>query len=281
VIVFGDEWSLINPDGSKYTVNALESGSTTALNCAANPLWVQTLAAAYNLDFPQCPNALVNQSGQPPVSRMYAAHGAVIDDLQTQINAQISYDGFTTTDLVTVLVGANDVLAAFAQYPAVGEDQLDIGLDALGLTLASQVNNLAALGAKVIVSTVPDMGLTPFAGDRTPGASNGNPALLSRLTARLNNALLANLNDNGTEIGLIQLDEFLESTDAATQANRGTYANTTMVACTVALPKCTSNTLTPTSVGQTWLWADNLHVTPSGQANLASLALTRAQNNPF
>ena len=34
VIAFGDESSLINSNGSKYTVNALVSGSTTAFDCS-------------------------------------------------------------------------------------------------------------------------------------------------------------------------------------------------------------------------------------------------------
>jgi len=35
------------------------------------------------------------------------------------------------------------------------------------------------------------------------------------------------------------------------------------------------------AVGVTWLWADDRHLAPIGQAGLASLAATRAQNNPF
>ena len=41
-----------------------------------------------------------------------------------QVDAQIAESAFTTTDLVTVLVGQNDILAQYAQYPTVGVDQL-------------------------------------------------------------------------------------------------------------------------------------------------------------
>ena len=54
VISFGDETSVIRADGSKYTVNALASGSTTVIDCGANPIWVQSVAAAYGFVFPEC-----------------------------------------------------------------------------------------------------------------------------------------------------------------------------------------------------------------------------------
>jgi len=44
---------------------------------------------------------------------------------------------------------------------------------------------------------------------------------------------------------------------------------------------CTTNTLQPDAVNSTWLWADDRHLGPSGQTALGSLAITRAQNNPF
>ena len=276
IIVFGDELSLVRADGSKYTINALVSGSTTALDCASNPIWVQTLASVYGLTFPQCPGSAVD-----PVSQIYAAAGAGVNDLPGQISQQQLAGGFTASDMVTVLVGANDVVAEFGKYPDVGESQLDADLDALGTALALQINQLADTGAKILVSTIPDMGLTPFAGDRSVGSTDSNPALLSRLTARFNDALLAHLTNDGSKIGLIQLDEYLQATDHATLLGQGTYANTTLAACSVALPACNTNTLVPEAVNATWLWADNRHLTPAGQGNLASLAVTRAQNNPF
>jgi len=276
IIVFGDELSLVQADGSKYTINALVSGSTTALDCTSNPIWVQTLASVYGLVFPQCPGAVSN-----PVSQIYAANGASVNDLAGQISQQQLNGGFTASDMVTVLVGGNDVVAEFAKYPDVCETQLDADLDALGTALATQVNLLADTGAKILVSTIPDMGLTPFAGDRSAGSTDSNPALLSRLSARFNDALLAHLTNDGSKIGLIQLDEYLQSTDHATLLGQGTYANTTLPACSVALPACNTNTLVPDAINAAWLWADNRHLTPSGQANLATLAVTRAQNNPF
>ena len=277
VIAFGDESSVINANGSKYTINALASSSSTAFDCTTSPLWIQSLAAIYGLTFPQCPSLVAD-----PTSRIYATPGARVVDLSTQIDQQILNGGFVSTDMVTVLIGANDVIDQFTQYPAISEDQLLANVDAAGVELANQVNRLAGLGAKVLISTIPDMGLTPYAGDRTAGSTNGNPAILSALSARFNDAMLANITNDGHKIGLMQLDQYLIAIDKATQAGiTTTYANTTLAACTVALPNCNTNTLTADAVGAVWLWADDRHLSPNGQLGLASLAITRAQNNPF
>ena len=279
VIAFGDEFSVINANGSKYTVNALLSGSSTAFDCAANPIWIQTLAAAYGLVFPQCAGTTPD-----PASRIYAANGAMVADLSAQIDQQLNLGGgFVATDLVTVFAGANDIVAQFQQYPAVGEDQLTANLTVAAAALADQVNRLAGFGAKVLIVTVPDMGLTPFAGDRSVGSTDGNPPLLTRLSTKFNDALLSNLLNDGHKIGLVQLDQYLKSVDTAaiSGASGAPFSNTTQAACTVALPNCSTNPLVSDAVGATWLWADNRHLGAGGQASLGSLAQSRAQNNPF
>jgi len=279
VIALGDEFSVINTNGSKYTVNALLSGSSTLFDCAASPIWIQTVAANYGLVFPQCPGTTPD-----PASRIYAANGAMVADISAQIDQQLNLGGgFAGGDLVTVLVGANDVVAQFQQYPAVGEDQLNANLTTTAAALADQVNRIAGFGAKVLIVTIPDMGLTPFAGDRSAGSTDGNPALLTRLSTKFNDALLANLLNDGHKIGLVQLDEYLKSVDTAAinGVSGAPFSNTTLVACTVALPNCSTNTLVSDAVGASWLWADNRHLAAGGQASLGSLALSRAQNNPF
>ena len=53
---FGDENSRIEANGDKYTINFKDT--TTGLrDCKQNQIWVQTLASAYGLVFPQCPVA--------------------------------------------------------------------------------------------------------------------------------------------------------------------------------------------------------------------------------
>ncbi len=278
VIAFGDESSLITSTQKKYSVNALATDSTTELNCAANPIWVQLVADYFNhMVFPQCPGAVVD-----PVSRIRATEGATVADLAGQIDRQINlYGGFTGSDLVTVLVGANDVVALFNQYPQVSQNDLVSAARGLGLQLAAQVNRLADLGPRVLISTIPNMGLTPYAGVRSAGTAGPNSALLTSLSTAFNNALLARITNDGRRIGLIQLDEYLLSLDNARAANTGNFSNTTSPSCTVALPDCTTLTQEPGALVSFWLWADNLHLGPNAQAGLASLAVSRIQTNPF
>jgi outer membrane lipase/esterase len=277
VLAFGDETSVITADPKKYTVNAVLADGSNTVDCTNNLIWIQQVAFIYNLTFPQCPGAVVDA-----VSRIYAQPGATVASLADQINDHnTNGGGFTGGDIVTVLVGANDVVNQFVQYPGVGENELLANLETSGTALANLVNGIAATGAKVLISTIPNMGLTPFAGDRTLGSTDSNPGLLTRLSTRFNDALLANLTNDGHQIGLIQLDEYVGLVDNARAAGGGTFANTTNASCAVALPNCTTNTLVPDAVNVPWLWADSLHLSANGQASLGALAIARAQNNPF
>jgi len=285
VIAFGDENSVIDKaTGGKYTVNAVEADLTT-INCIANPIWVQTLAARYGLVFDSC-----NPLAEPaPVSRIYATPGAKVADLAGQIALKIKDGGFTNLDMVTILVGGNDVKEQFERYER-GEIDLATAtaiLNQVGLDLAVQLNYVATLGPRVIISTVPSLGLTPYAGRLQAGVATTRSTILTNLTAALNNALIGTLNNNGHLIGLIQINGYLVSQDNALFYGGGSYVNTTLGAClvTAPLPTCTTQTLKSlngvSANGTTWLWADDLHLSAGGQSALGSLANTLAQNNPF
>ncbi|MEO6033473.1 MAG: SGNH/GDSL hydrolase family protein [Burkholderiaceae bacterium] len=279
VIAFGDESSLIDGSGAKYSVNAVVAGSTV-LDCAANPLWVQTVATGYGLVFPQCnPLAL-----PAPASRIHAASGAHVADLAAQIDQQVASGGFTSSDLVTILIGSNDVIDQFLQYPGLSEAQLTTRLEQAAADLATQINRVADLGAKVLISTVPDLGLTPFAGP--PGGANA--LLLSRLTDKFNIEMRTRIYNDGRRIGLVQIDSYLRL--VRNQSGAGVFVNMTDAVCatSAALPNCSTLTLRTTNDANNqvpnatwWLWADDRHLSAGGQARFGELALLRAQNNPF
>ena len=106
-------------------------GGPTAIDCRGNPIWIQTLAAAFgNFVFPTC-NPAGSAVFDPP-NRIRATVGARAADLAAQIDAQLAENGFRDDDLVTVLVGANDVLSQYTQYPAVSEVQLTANVEAAG-----------------------------------------------------------------------------------------------------------------------------------------------------
>lgn len=280
LIVLGDESSVINSDGSKHTVNGLVSGTTT-LDCSLNPIWVQGVGATYSFRFEQCPGTRTG----PATALIYAAAGARVADIAGQISAVGSFGG---KDLVTLLAGANNVLD---QYALLGtsvngvvqsETTLTAAVEGLGETLAAQVNRVADAGGKILISTLPDLGLTPFA-LREDAATPGRAALLSRLTKRFNAKLRINIINDGRRIGLLLTDELVQAV-ARNPAGSG-FVNVTQAACDAAqapnVTACTTAKLSAGADASTYLWANDRLLSPGGHRLLANLALSRAANNPF
>jgi outer membrane lipase/esterase len=291
IVSFGDETSVLVDSGDhnalKYAVNyaTAASGSTPAsTDCKLFPIWIQALANNYGLVFSECNYGTTpgTQSGY-----IYAAVGAHSADVESQIQSfLISGKSFSEKDLVTVLAGMHDVLDEYllVRDAAETEEQGSLGLDAKGTALAAQVNAIAQAGGKVLIVTIPDMGLTPYAVNE----GTTNAALLTRLTARFNAKLRIGLMNDGHKIGLVLLDEAVQA------ARKSTALNTTDVACdtAVALPDCSTLTLStaitttqataPTSTTvSNWLWADDTRMGVYGQVTLGALAVSRATNNPF
>lgn len=292
ILSFGDQSSVITTEavparGRKYTINAVNEDGT--INCTANPIWNQVLATAYGRGFPQCPSSL---EASAPVSRILAKPGATAggsgpDDLTEQITRQLALPaadggGIGDGDLVSVLIGVNDVVAAYERFEAgASAAEATAQAEAAGTAIALQVNRIAALGGKVIMATVPDVSLTPFG--RSKGAEG--MILLSALTARVNAKLLVNLNNNGRQIGLIELNPYLLNVVAYPSAYG--YDNAVDAACIPPdVLNCTTLTLRKGIDGVdagpfSWLWADALQLSPGGHQQLGNLAASRAQNQPF
>ncbi len=288
LIAFGDEASVIddtnsNANGRKYTVNAVKTdpvSTVVTLDCKANPIWIQVLAAAYGIVFAQCnPDALA-----APAGIIRAAPLATVADATAQIDAQASAAGFNADDLVTVLVGTNDILAQYKQYPALSEAQITASVEQAGAALAVQVNRIGSLGGKVLISTVPDLGLTPYAlAEKAAHTEIDRAALLTRLTKSFNAKLRLGLVNDGRSTGLLFTDELVQ----AIAKNPVTHAFINVVAAVCDPVKaplvtaCTSQTLVDAGSGETWLWADSLQLSPAGHRNLGALAAARARGNPF
>jgi outer membrane lipase/esterase len=270
-IAFGDELSAFEPDGRKYMVNAFNAAAT-AYECTLNPLWIQTVASIYGFQFAECP---VGTVGAKAVSR--AARNARAAELKLQIDAQ-AQQGFTATDLVTVLVGTNDVKEIYEARGSSTEDELLALARERGVAIATQVNRLVDLGAKVIISTTPDVGLTPYAVSK--GATDA--ALLSRLSAAMNGRIRVNILNDGRFVGLVLADELVQTAVRFPSAyGLADGAGVTTAACSVALPDCDSTKLVAGANVDGWLWADELRLGVVAHRQLGSLAAARAQNNPF
>jgi outer membrane lipase/esterase len=290
VIAFGDESSLLvdiagDANARKYSVNGTVSATDFTIACTANPLWIQSVALLYGLVFPECNSGPTPQVA--PVSRIRAALGARAADLGPQIDAQQAQSALGAGDLVTVMVGANDIIAQYAQYPAVSEAQLIANVEAAGAETGRQVNRIADTGAKVLLSTIFDMGFTPFAfNERAANTDTDRAALLSRLAFRYNASMRSTIVNDGRRIALILMDEFVASVGKF--VGFGGFTNATTGVCdltksTLVPPSsldCTAQTFISGGTA-TYLWADDRHLSGTGQSSLGTLAISRAQNNPF
>jgi outer membrane lipase/esterase len=289
VIVFGDESSLLVDSGDhnarKYSVNGVVSDTDPTIACGVNPLWVQAVATFYGQVFPEC-----NTGSTPvdlPASRIRAAFGAQAADLGAQIDAQQTESPLHGGDIATVLVGENDVIEQYAQYPTVGEAELIANVEAAGAETGRQVNRVIDTGAKVLLATIVDVGVTPFAvAERAAHTDTDRAALLTRMSQRYNASMRATIVNDGRQIGLILLDEFVSAVPKFPGLNG--FTNSTIGVCdltksTLTPPSildCTANTFVDGGSGA-YLWADDRHLSATGQSVLGSLAISRAQNNPF
>jgi outer membrane lipase/esterase len=84
-IAFGDESSVIDSTGRKFTVNALKT-DLTALDCSLNPIWTQALTTYYGLVFAQCNPAAV----ATPTAFIRATANAKVADVVAQIDVVLS-----------------------------------------------------------------------------------------------------------------------------------------------------------------------------------------------
>lgn len=290
VVAFGDEYSVIvdsdrNGNGHKYSVNATVGQGDPTVVCTANPIWVQSVATLYGLVFPECNTGPTPASS--PTSRIRAAYGAGAFDLGAQIDAQLADGGLGQGDIATVLVGENDVIAQYLQYPAVSETQITANVEAAGAEVGRQVNRLAATGAKVLIATIVDAGLSPFgANERAAHADTDRAALLTRLTVRYNASLRATMTNDGRIIGLVLLDELVGTLvrfpglDNFTDLIDPVCDLTKSQLLPPSILDCSQDTLVDGG-SAAYLWADDRHLGASAQNLLGGLATSRAQNNPF
>lgn len=279
LFAFGDETSALTAtpagNGRKYSVNGLDVDGN--VDCRLEPIWVQSVASYYGFVFAECNRDNVAE----PQALMYAAPAAKVADVAAQVEAaQLQSGGLRDKDLATVLAGANDILEIYARFPAEPEAALLDVARARGERLAQVVNRLVELGAKVIVSDLPDMGLTPYAAqEKALYTDTDRAALLTRLTTAFNEQLGVKVLLDGRFVGLVQAELQFRALSLF-PANFG-LVNVTAAVCTVALPDCRSDTLLTDAVAAQYLWADATRMSSGGQVQLGSLAVDRARRNPF
>ena len=269
LVAFGDETSALTASGRKYSVNALDTSGQ--IDCSANPIWIQSVAAIYGFGFAEC-NA---DPSVTPKARTFATDGAVVADVSAQVEAQVAAGGVRDGDIATVLAGTNDILALYRRYPASSEAELTLEARARGRQLADVVNRLVGFGVKVLISDLPDVGLTPYAiNQRAQFTDIDRAALLSRLTSAFNEQLGVNVVLDGRFVGLVQSQQRFQAINRS-PVSFG-LSNVTEGICTVTVLNCTTATLVTDAVAEQYLWADDTRLAPGGHSQLASLAVDRA-----
>lgn len=280
VIAFGDENSLLNADGKRWTINHVAVDETTKVetfSCKSNPIWVQRVASNYGYAFEQC-----HEDDDTVQAFFRAAEDAVVADLAAQIDAQVAAGGFRSDDLVTVMIGANDILALYKQYPTRTASDLKDEAAERGKTLAKQVNRIVDLGGKVLLSDLPDMGLSPYALAEKAGNTDIDRAdLITALVDAFNVALGTNILIDGRYIGLVQTNTRVK----LMKKSPGSFDldDVKVAAClsSAELPDCNTQTLIEKAGNNTHLWADSWHLSPRAHYEIGRLAIARAEDNPF
>ncbi len=294
IIVFGDEASLIEADpytptngGRKYTVNGVTRDATTGAltstrDCTRNPIWVQVLANDYGYQFAECLTTATTAQ-----ALMRAQANSTVAMLQARIDTFMASPGFNDQDLVTMMVGTHDVVAALG---AGSPGAATAAAEAAGTALGAQVIRVADRGARVIVSTIADVGATP------QYVNTPDSALASTLSSRFNAALRVKLQEvrgGGHSVGLVLADELvlLMRRSPTSYGLSAVPEALNQAACDptkATFPDCdeTDSRLTPQAIlttghGTDWLWAGPLQLGPNAQGRIGSAAVYRARNNPF
>jgi lysophospholipase L1-like esterase len=283
VFALGDETSVLTSDGRKYSVNALTD--TGALDCRAQPIWVQAVANNYGFVFAECnPDAVAD-----PKAIMKAAPGAKIGDLAAQIDGVVAALVPGEETLATLMIGANDVWELydrFDQDPSLATADLLAQAQSRGAQIAVQLKKLADAGVPVVVSTVYDLSKTPYAlAEKAAHTDTDRAKLIYDLTFELNAGMRVELErqglNDGRYIGLVLADEMVQAEVKSPVSF--SLINVTEAVCltTAPLPDCSSATLVADGKSSSFLWSDDRHLAYGGQQRLGLLAVARASNNPF
>ncbi len=290
MIVFGDEASLLVPttpggnDARKYTNNGFNATNTTVIDCFnANRLWVQYLADEYSLVFAEC-----NPANATATAQMRATAGAKVADLATAVDAFLAASAPVPTDLITMMVGTNDVVELYNSVNALAMTQLAAVAEAerRGKLFGTQINRLTNSKNKqgrVMYSTVPEVGLTPFG----VGKSLADQSLLNSLTTSFNNAMRSTVDINGRSNAFLDtaqrfrnIIDFVRKGKSVSNSN---VTNVTVAACLdpVNLLTCTNNTLVSGATSTDHIWAGNINFSAAGHILIGNDAVDLATSLPL
>lgn len=289
MIVFGDESSLLLPsttpngiDALKYTNNGLDATTGTTIDCRSSPIWVQQLAAEYGLVFDEC-----NPTAATPTAQMRATVGGKVADVVTAVDAFLAStpgNQAVPTDLITMMVGTNDILELYnsVNSSALLEGAAVTEIERRGALVATQVGRLTSSNNKqgrLLYATVPDLSLTPFGRSQ----SSTGRSLLALLTDKFNRAMRNGVEVNGRSLGFLDAGQTVRNVVDAVLKGRSADAisNVTAVACSTAVPNCSSLTLVSGATPINYLWAGDIYLGYAGHVFVGDNARDLATGLPW
>jgi outer membrane lipase/esterase len=284
----------VDSDSLRFIKSEASSGDATHLRqtrtlwgCTVEGrLWMQILANGYGLGYATgCP---ADKAG----AVTYATVGAKVADVIAQLNAHKAE--LTSSTMVTVLAGQNDIIEQLAIYRATPGELANIKarLKSRGEQLGQAVNGMLSSGARILIVTPPDLGKAPGAGSDATVLTEMTQAFIDGFTG-INGVL-----NDGNKIGLVKAFDLVQ----AIYANPSSYAlnvleracdmtgrfkvdgitaTTSLLDCTYSTTAPVNNTLVAGASMYTHLWASDWVMAPGGQARIGSLAYSRATANPF
>jgi outer membrane lipase/esterase len=261
IVSFGDSLSdLGQAAGQKWTINGV-----------ATNIWTETVAGNYGLPLTaQAAGGASYAVGYACVAATLAGAHCSGLPIQSQVSNFLSTQSFAAKDLVLIQGGLSDVVAQ-AQLLATGSQtqaQMDAALDAAATALAAEIKRMVAAGAKqVALANLPDLGKTVYA------TQQNQVAVLNLATRRFNYKVKTELLSQGANVYLFDLELFFNRIMGEASLNR------TEAVCTTPLAKdCTSATLVPGADPATYVFADNLHPTPTVHQRMGAEAYNQLKN---
>lgn len=295
IVAFGDENSLIAPNGYQYTANnELTAGVAP---CTVNPGWVQVVALNYGLSFGECAGQAARASTQ-----MKAVYGATVASTRAAINTFHATSPLRSSDLVTVMAGTHDLIALYETHPNATDAELTVmaaSARLIGRDLGTLVFEVVGRGAKILVTTVPNLGTAPIALPANAGDTR-RAVVLSTLSIAFNDGFNERLGDDpnggGRSGAVIEVDQLVERYRRNYELLYSGFGDRVNAACVVdntasplvtidndkLLTDCKSSVVTSVRAG--WavsLWAGNYHFGAPTHYQLGNDAFQRIRNNPL
>lgn len=270
---------------------SLKRTSDIVYRCESSYLWNQAVAHNFGKGF----RSKCSRDGTG--AETYAALGAKVSNLQTQVSDSMARGELRDGVLVTIMIGQNDIKEIYDRVqgtvtPPLSDSEAQQLLASRGATAANIVKSVLSTGAKVVLALTPDLGQSPLA-----AATGENASLLTQYTRKFNDALKFGMGStaaqDGRHFALVETDLF---TNPITRSNA--YVHGTAV-CNMAgtftrpdgttvdsgdadysdrVQYCTSKTLVTDGSITTYIWADNLRYAPAGHGLIGSTASTRVAN---